>query len=199
MDPLHVFASTSSFSQSHFGDIKGIMHMHFFSLGLGEEKLRKFVSSGLLFDSDGTSDTVFLIRRSDVDDLQMVTLEPITSSVEKRFKTQFEELELVEQIRLYQYLANMRGSSLALLVSNETLEEFLDSETEQPLWKSTLNGQLSSSLAEASRADSDREDDGGDLAGLGSVGPEVSPSPVSVDFQLRDLDEYEGSSLERQL
>jgi len=69
------------------------------------------------------SHTIFMLKRTDLDDLCAVTVVPATPSIEMQLESKIRELQHAEKIQLYHRLASMKASRLMAGLVFESLSQ----------------------------------------------------------------------------
>ncbi|KAI0293194.1 hypothetical protein BC826DRAFT_1015722, partial [Russula brevipes] len=72
--------------------------------------LHDHISKATLLSFDDVTPTIFMVKRTDLDNVQERVVEPTMSSVLTRLKSQTQVLQHADQVELYKYLASMQPS-----------------------------------------------------------------------------------------
>ncbi|KAI0293196.1 hypothetical protein BC826DRAFT_387922 [Russula brevipes] len=134
---------------------------------------------------------IFVVKRTDLDDLHAMTVEPVASSVRERLKTQIQTLRHAEQIGLYNNLAHEQSSrQIAGLVFESLAQSMLQRRFVLRLIPMQKQGSRKktywvSAHEDQSYSGADWELENGEVCSL-----------VTLNFQPSHTVEYEGNSID---
>ena len=91
-------------------------------MGITEHNFQDFVLKGVILDLDEMeTNTIFIIKRDEVDNLEGVHLEPISANVKMRLMMVINVLQLPKRINLYHTFASLPGPRVVASLVYESL------------------------------------------------------------------------------
>ncbi|KAI0297907.1 hypothetical protein BC826DRAFT_967494 [Russula brevipes] len=174
--------------------------------------LYDYISKATLLSFSEVPHAIFMIKRTDLDDLQTMTIIPASPAIGIRLKSKFLTLQHAEQIQLYEWLASVMPSrQMAGLVFESLAQSMLQRRVALKLvplqerflgpgkemrWVSTYEDQMSRTTR-APDADSKWKNEGS-TANQRSTGPVGAYSSITVDFSPREIVEYEETTIQQE-
>lgn len=154
--------------------------------------------------------TIFMVKRTDLNDLQTMTIIPASPAIGIRLKSKVRALQHAEQIQLYEWWASVEPSRwMAGLVFKSLARSMLQRRVALKLvpiqkrslgpgkemrWVSICEDQMSHTTR-APDADSKWKNEVSTSANQSSTGPVGAHSSITVDFSPREIVEYEDEEI----
>lgn len=180
-----------------------------------KQTLHDHILNAAQLSFDDVTPTIFMVKRMDLDKVSGMVVEPATSSVQIRLKSQIRVLQHADQVELYNSLASASGQwsrpiaglvfeTLAQLVLEHRIvlellpmqKQFLGPQ-KKICWMSTYKYQSSLHTMKTPNADLVWENEESALADVALSGLEEAHSSVTIDFQPSSTVEYEGNSIKK--